>query len=163
MKLHLDKYLDRGICDSVKGLFILTVFYSHLMSYFHRKEIVLGGPIIPYLDMVSGLLGQLIVVMFLFYSGYGVAYSITKKGSDYVASMPRKRLGHTLLNFMVAVAIFLVLQTAVLQKDFSFTHIILSFTGWESVGNSNWYIFVILLCYALNWLIYRLLPNRGGG
>ena len=25
-------------------------------------------------------------------------------------------------------------------------------TGWESIGNSNWYIFVILLCYLATWM-----------
>lgn len=32
---------------------------------------------------------------------------------------------------------------------------ILAFTGWESIGNSNWYIFCILVCYALSWLSFK--------
>ena len=31
-------------------------------------------------------------------------------------------------------------------------------TTWESVGNSNWYIGVIILCYGLTWLVFRILP-----
>lgn len=33
----------------------------------------------------------------------------------------------------------------------------LSLIGWESVGNSNWYIFVILVLYALSYLAFRVL------
>lgn len=28
----------------------------------------------------------------------------------------------------------------------------MSLTGWDSVGNSNWYIFVILICYIITYL-----------
>ena len=48
--------------------------------------------------------------MFLFYSGYGVMESIRKKGEAYVVAMPRHRVAGTLINFDVAVLIFLVVD-----------------------------------------------------
>lgn len=91
--------------------------------------------------------------------------SIFKKGQAYVESFPRRRLLPTLLNFDVAVAAFLLLNV-VLGIKHSKHDIILAFTGWTSLGNSNWYIFVILLCYLCTYigfyLVYhkRLLKNR---
>lgn len=162
MKLHFDKYLNLNVCNTIKGFFILTVFYSHIMPYLRKGGVVLDNPLFGVLNSVSAFLGQLIVVMFLFYSGYGVMYSIAHKGDNYVKAMPRRRLWTTLLNFMVAVAIFLLLQTAVLHNEYALTHIALSLIGWNDVGNSNWYIFVILLCYTVTYLIYKCLQIGGG-
>lgn len=160
MKIE-ENYLDRSICDSVKGIFILTVFFSHIMPYLKRQDVFLADPITHYLGVGISMMAQLIVVMFLFYSGYGIMFSILKKGDAYVSAMPRARLWRTLLNFMVAVTLFLILQTIVLGKSYSIQHILLSFIGWESVGNSNWYIFVILLCYGITWLIFSKLKWGG--
>lgn len=55
---------------------------------------------------------QLVVVMFLFYSGYGVGESFKRKGDGYVKSMPRHRILATLLNFDVAVIVFILLGLA---------------------------------------------------
>ena len=45
-------------------------------------------------------MGQLVVVMFLFYSGYGIGESYKKKGVNYVQQMPVHRILTTLLNLL---------------------------------------------------------------
>ena len=40
--------------------------------------------------------------------------------------------------------------------------ILLSLTGWTSVGNSNWFIFAILVMYLFSWAALRLIPSRVG-
>ena len=52
------------------------------------------------------LFGQLIVVMFLFFSGYGVMTAVRNKGEAYVRAMPRHRILSVLLSFDIAVACF---------------------------------------------------------
>ena len=60
-------YMSRENTTSVNGLFILLVFLNHIQSYvtlpegFHRLTLAFG---------------QLMVAMFLFYSGYGVTLSL---------------------------------------------------------------------------------------
>ena len=93
------------------------------------------------------------------YSGYGVMESLKKKGGAYLETFPRKRLLTTLLNFDVAVCVFILLAFLI-GNELSLSRISLSLIGWKSVGNSNWYIFVILVCYLAFYINYRLKGNR---
>lgn len=150
-----DDYLSKDCTNSVKGLFILLVVLSHSLQYIKRSPYAFDefGDI-PFLFFLSSL-SQLVVVMFLFYSGYGVGESFKSKGETYVNKMPRHRILGTLLNFDVAVIIFIAL-CVLLGISVSLRQCLLSFIGWESVGNSNWYIFVIILCYLMTFLCLRL-------
>ena len=87
-----DMCLDRNCTESIKGIFIIIVFYSHILPFLEEA----GVEYSPVLDIPSNTLihriGQLMVVMFLFYSGYGVMESIMKKGNEYVRAIPVKRV-----------------------------------------------------------------------
>ena len=131
--------LEREQTDAIKGLFIFLVFVSHFMQYVAWA----GGHIVNPLNI-----GQVMVAPFLFYSGYGVMESIKAKGAAYVKTMPKRRILTTLVNFDVAVIVFVVLNL-VLGRSMTIGKVLLSLVCWESVGNSNWYIFVVLLCYAI--------------
>lgn len=155
MKLYLDKYLDKSTTDNVKGVFIIMVFISHIIPYLDKCGANLDGNLINIPVSIVTFLGQLIVVMFLFYSGYGVMYSILSKGRKYIAGMPKNRILTTQLNFIVAVLVFLLVQLVFLSKTFEPTRLGLSLLGWESIGNSNWYIFDIVLCYLVTYFIFR--------
>ena len=148
MKFIAD-YLDRKQCDSVKGFFILLVFISHFLQYVVKA----GG--IP----INLFLGQLMVAPFMFYSGFGVMESIKKKGIAYIHRMPKNRILITLVNFDIAVLFFLILNMF-LGNFFSFKKVILSFVAWESIGNSNWYIFVIILCYSMVFLVAIFIKSK---
>jgi len=100
-------------------------------------------------------MSQLIMVVFLFYSGYGVMESIKRKGQQYIDDMPRRRIFNTLINFDVAVLAFLVINL-ILGFKLDPIKALLAFTGWTSIGNSNWYIFVILVCYLCTWVGFKL-------
>ncbi len=149
-----DGSFSRNVTDSVKGIFIWLVFLSHFAGYVtYTSSLDLAG------HKISLLLGQLIVACFLFYSGYGVCEAIQKKGSSYVRSIPKNGVAKILLHFTLAVAVF-VLVNLCLGKTFSLKVILLSLIGWESIGNSNWYIFVILVLYLLTWLAFLCIRNH---
>lgn len=135
--------------NAVKGIFILLVFIKHATPYVVNAGYA-GGYVFDYVDTH---VGQWIVAMFLFYSGYGIMESIAKKGEAYVNSIPMKRVLTVLVNFAVAVSIFAVVG-AILGKTYSPMHYLLSLIGWEAVGNSNWYIFVIMLCYLIAYISF---------
>ncbi len=143
--------------NAIKGFFILMVFIGHSIQTIGN----LGYPFVKGIDILGKRIwsefGQLIVVMFLFYSGYGVMESFQKKGQEYLRSFPQKRVLTTLLNFDIAVLLFVVLDLA-LGVELSLKQIGLSFLAWKSVGNSNWYIFIILFCYITAYLGLRLSP-----
>lgn len=141
-------YLSKETTSSIKGIFILIVFYSHLVSY----TIVQKSKDFLMLRLRNSL-GQLMVTMFLFYSGYGVYESIKKNKTKYIKSIPTKRVLITLFHFIIAVALYEIVNPFI-GRSLPLKNNILSFIGWESVGNSNWYIFGILFMYIITYFSF---------
>lgn len=146
-------YISKDTTNVVKGICIWIVFICHISGY-------MGS--IPTLNVWDNLLfdvkayiRQLLVVPFLFYSGYGVTLAIIKKGEAYAKKIPVNRMLPTIVNFDIAVFIFLLMNIA-LGQELEVGNTLLAFTGWESIRNSNWYIFCILICYFISWASYRL-------
>jgi len=103
-------------------------------------------------------LDQLIVVMFLFYSGYGVYYSIKNK-ENYMTTFLKKRMFALLAEFDIIVFLYFIVGK-VIGRKYSLKRLLLSLIGWQSVGNSNWYIFSILVMYFITFISYWLFKNR---
>ena len=152
-------YLGKEQCNSIKGIFIMLVYLGHVIvdikycGYIPSKWVD-SAAFVFFKEM-----GQLVVAMFLFYSGYGVMRSLITKGSAYIVTFPKRRILTTLVNFDIAVCAFIVLDV-VLGKRMSPSKIALSFIGWDSIGNSNWYIFVILCCYLAFYVIFRVVRSH---
>ena len=72
---------------TINGIFSVLIFLSHSVQYV-KLDGVLDA---PYFDLRS-FLGQLVVVTYLFYSGYGIMESARKKGTAYIKAMPKNRL-----------------------------------------------------------------------
>lgn len=153
-----DDFISKERCNSIKGIFILLIVLTHSMQYINNSGYEYEG-IDMFVPFFKNKMGQMVVVMFLFYSGYGVYLSIKKKGKAYVNQMPRRRLLTTLLNFDVAVLSFVVLNLFI-SKPMSISQVALSMIGWDSVGNSNWYIFDILVCYTATYIVAKLSDEK---
>ena len=136
-------YCGKTQTSAINGVFVLVVFLSHASTY-----VTLDGPLDAAYLTFKGYLRQLIVASFLFYSGYGMLESIRNKGLSYVKSIPGKRFFKVLLHMEIAVLLFLLTDFAI-GKSFDLKTTLLAFTFWESIGNSNWYIFAILWMYLL--------------
>lgn len=147
MRRNTGQPLSMASTTSMNGVFVVLIVISHAA---------------PYLSLDSGLLNdsywlfkkmhdQLIVVPFLLFSGYGVMQQI-KAREDYLKQLPRNRILKTLVKFDLAVAVFAVVSIGILKNRYDLRTVLLSFVGWESVGNSNWYIFSILLMYLATWV-----------
>lgn len=151
-KGELEDYLSLERTQCVKGVFIMLVFFSHFNSYVTYDK----AWDLAYQAVVRSF-GQGMVTLFLFYSGYAVMVSAVRKGMGYVKSMPWKRIGGTLFQFDCAVVGYMLLGP---EGSLTWKKGVLSLIGWESVGNSNWYIFVILVLYALSYLAFRVLGTE---
>lgn len=145
------EFLSKKTCAVVNGVFIIMVFLSHVWQYIAPAL----GQNWTGLDNIYSLVirwaGQYIVVSFLLFSGYGVTTSILEKGTAYARKIPSARILPTLLNFDIAVCIFIAVNLS-LGFHQSFAQCALSLCGWDSVGNSNWYIFCILWCYSFSFV-----------
>lgn len=150
-----EDYLSKDSTNSIKGIFILLIVISHSIQYIRDCNYSFSQIGDSCFVDFYGILFQWVVVMFLFYSGYGVGESFKKKRMAYVKAMPRHRILGTLLNFDVAVIVFIILDL-LLGISISTNQCLLALTGWKAVGNDNWYIFVILLCYLMTYITLRL-------
>ena len=142
-----DKYLSKEETTSINAVFIMLVFLLHSNDYCDISESFLN----KYYLLFFKLLGNKIVCMFFFFSGYGLMYQYYKKKEQYVKMFLKNRFLITYIHFAVAVAVYLVLSF-VLKESFTIGRIVLSFIGWESIGNSNWYVFMILSLYLIFYI-----------
>lgn len=151
---HMD-YIDRKATVQINGIFVFLVLLSHFCGYY--------GDDVPfayshqYLE-IRRMLAQLVVTTFLFFSGFGIMESIKRKGASYVNSIPLKVVD--LINsFVIAILMYVVLNLYI-GRDMSLSQVLLSFIGWESIGNSNWYLFDIIGLYLLTFAGFKMCDGK---
>ncbi len=138
-------YLSISSTQAIKGIFVVTIFFSHFCSY---VDLSLWYDVS--LQKYCSFLGQLMVAPFLLYSGFGIFESLKKKGLNYIKAFPKKRILKTWLHFNFAVILYLLLDFAI-ENHVSISQFLLSLIAWESIGNSNWFIFAILYTYLATY------------
>lgn len=158
-------YIDREQTTAVKGIFAVLILFSHSRGYLAPETL---GDLSRISVILLNKLGQLVVVMFLLYSGYVIMEALKRDRRRYTDTFLRRRLLRVWLMFAIAVGLYFCLNLAI-GKEYPLHHILLSFTGWTSIGNSNWFMFVILALYLLTyaalltadrlgWSLRRLVP-----
>ena len=154
---YYDDCLSKEQTSCINGLFVIIIFISHFKKYIATlstaDSILYRTPL---------LFSQLVVVSFLFYSGFGLMESYKKKGQEYISTFPQKRFLKVFLDFALALLLFLLVQT-ILGKTYSVKHILLSFTGLVSIGNSCWYMFAIFTFYIIVYLSFTIFRNNKYG
>lgn len=149
-----EDYLSKENTQSIKGVFIIIVFMSHVRGYAEYSAIS-DQFVISILDY----LGQFMVAMFLFCSGYGVFESFKRKGDQYINSFPKNRIRNTYFDFVIALILWLIFDL-VTQTKYSLRTIVLSFTGWDNIGNSSWYMFVIFTLYIITFVCFKFFKSK---
>lgn len=149
---HRD-YLSRGTTTAVKGVFVILIVFSHFSQYVTLEGVYDEGYV-----CLQNHLNQMVVAMFLFYSGYGIMESIKKKGYTYITEFPVKRFLTVFLDLAAAIVIFLLVDWA-MGIHYSWSAILLSFIGWSNVGNSSWYMFAIFALYLGTWISFVFLKK----
>ena len=143
-------YLSKENTLAIKGFFVTCVLFSHSKDYIDLSSDFLDNSF----NFVSNFLGQLIVVMFLFYSGYGIFESFKTKGQTYIDKFISKRFFPTWVNFAICMVLFVIFNL-IFRREYSLTDVLLSFTGWTSIGNSNWFMFVTFALYILFFISFQ--------
>lgn len=151
----VEKFLSHSRTTTINGVFVLMVFFSHFYSYYINDNLSAFDSI-PH-KFVS-LFGQLMVTTFLFFSGYGIMYSIKNK-NKYIDSFLKKRFLPTWVNFAIAVSIFAIVDLF-LNITYPLKNYLLAYIGYESIGNSNWYMFMIFALYILTALGFKVFGKK---
>ena len=141
-------YLSHSNTATVNAIFSVLIFLSHSSQY-----VTLNGTLdTPYIAMRSWL-SQLVVVTYLFFSGYGIMESIRNKGRSYVKAMPKNRLFKLWYQFAIMVVMYIIVNFIVHRKLTLFDAFF-AFTGYTSIGNSNWYMLVTFLMYIFIFVAF---------
>ncbi len=147
-------YLCPKNTATINAIFSVLIFLSHGVQY-----VTLNGPLdLPYFTM-RAFLGQIVVVSYLFFSGYGIMESIGKKGKAYVKAMPYNRFFGLWYQFAIVVGMYFLTNLAV-GKNMKLSQVLLAFTGFTSLGNSNWYLFATFVLYIIVFVSFSVAGKR---
>ncbi len=138
----------------VNGLFVVLIFLSHSTQYIFLTDSI--GDILYH--KFSGFCNQWVVTTFLAFSGYGCMIKI-RHNQSYLNGFLKNRVLKVLISFDIAVLMYLLLAT-IMGVKYSASTILLSFVGWTSLGNSNWYIFAILVMYLLLYCMAKVWKEK---
>lgn len=134
----------------INGFFVGIILFSHFNSYIQLPDSI-GNNI--YLKIFNEI-GQLMVTTFLFYSGYGIIESIKNK-PNYINNFFKNRFLKLFLSFAIAIFLYIILNLS-LGINYPIKTILLSFTAWESIGNSNWFIFATFFSYIVVLISFKI-------
>ena len=145
-----NEYMNKSTTTAVNGIFVILIIFSHYSQYADFQ----GMYDVPYLALKEHL-NQMVVATFLFYSGYGMMEAFKRKGRAYLKKIPSKFIT-LLVRFDIAVCLFGILGKLLsLGIDYNPKLIVLSLLAWLNLGNSNWYIFVILVLYICIYVSFQ--------
>lgn len=153
---EVDDYLSKDYTTCISGVFAVLVLFGHFGDYIDIPSLNIFDSIS--INLTSGL-GQLVVVPFLFFSGYGLLEQIKSRGDKYVKSLPKNRILRLYLMFLFAWLLFLIVSLS-MQKPYNPAHYAWSVIGFTSIGNSNWYVVVILALYTSTFLSYLIFKDQ---
>lgn len=145
-------YMSPQNTASINGIFSIMIFFSHASQYYSLTGVFDK----PYLNLRS-YIGQTIVVTYLLFSGYGLMESIKKKKSDYIKAIPFQRFFKLWYKFAILIVAFTALRYYV-GGTVTVPQVLLAFTGYMSVGNSNWYMLITFALYAIifiSFMVFR--------
>lgn len=138
-------YITKESTLTIKGFFVVLVLLSHTRGAYPHE--------IDYLsNFVLKNIGQLMVTMFFFYSGFGIFESFKTK-PNYGVTFFKHRILKTLIHFDVAL-VFYILIGLLFKHHYPLRNYITCWIGWDSIGNSNWFIFATLVLYGGVYFYY---------
>lgn len=146
-------YMSVEATTAINGIFTCFVLMSHIYS---SATYIKGGFFDTVYDKLN--LNQLIVATFLFYSGYGIAQSVKNK-PDYIEKMPKNRIFRVWLNLFMALIPYFILNLC-FGTPMTAKQVILSLIGLDSLGNSNWFMLVILVLYLITYISFELFLDK---
>lgn len=148
-------YLAPRNTATINAVFSILIFLSHATQYYTLNGVFDK----PYLNLRSWL-GQMVVVTYLFFSGYGMMESIKKKGPAYIRSIPYHRFFKLWYKFALILLLFLGIRFYTGNPP-TLKNALLAFTGYTSLGNSNWYMLVTFALYIVIFMAFLLFRKRG--
>lgn len=146
-----EEYMHLDNTNSIKGIFVWLIVFCHKTKYINKKDYLFVN--------ITNHIGQQVVSMFLFYSGYGIFESFKKKGNNYINTLPKK--GFVLfLKTQIIIFINLLLFKYFFNIKITIKKYLLCMIFKSSLENSNWFPFTIILFYNYSFISFRFIKNK---
>ena len=142
-------YLDNT--NSIKGIFVWLIVFCHKTKYIIKRDYLFIN--------ICGNLGQQVVSMFFFYSGYGIFESFKKKGHVYIKTLPKKGFILFMKAQIVNLSILLIYKFFFNIK-ITIKKYLLSIIFKTSLEYSNWFPFTIILFYNYSFISFNSVENK---
>lgn len=139
----------RTLTNLLKYIMAILVVNGHLLTY-HTSYSILAHEL---------NIGYLCVSMFLFFSGYGLMYSWSKKGDSYLKDFIKKRLGRVIIPLMTTYAITLPIYYFIMG-DIDWRNVLLTITWGGPYLQYSWYVTVIILLYLIFYVSAKYSKNK---
>ena len=144
-------YMELKNTNSVKGIFVWLIILSHYRNYYVTKNHYIYRKIL-------NCLGQKMVSLFLFYSGFGIYYSHKKKGIHYTKTLPIKGF-IIFIKSQLIIIIFFITNLSLGIKT-TLNNYLLSMIFKSNIGNSDWFAFTIISFYFYSFISFRFIKQK---
>ena len=149
-------YLVRDHTLAIRGIFILLiVLTTYILSIPSDSLNRFDTPMISFLTKF----GQLLFVPFFFYSGFGIFETFKTQGKKYALRIPLQQILRHFISYFIAWIFFSVTALA-LKSNFSLTDFLLSSIALSTIGNSSWYVIIILCLYFFSFVSIRIADKK---
>ena len=152
-KEFYEDYASRDQSRAINGICIMLILLSHTFAKVGANDVF-----DKVYEPMRIFLGQFVVVPFLFYSGYGMMESLTKK-EGYLKTFPKKRFLKIAVQFCIITVVYIVMHIC-LQSDYSIPHMLFSFIGITSIGNGGWFILSLFFFYSAIIVWFNIFRNK---
>ena len=143
-------YIDLKNTFSIKGIFVWIIIFYHYAHYEWRRKYLF--------EIIVDNIGQKMVSMFLFYSGYGIYESFKKKGNKYAKSLLIKSV--VILIKSELIILIYAIRCIIYRKEVSLKTFIYTIFFKSSIGNSYWFAYTIILYYFYAYLAFLPIKNK---
>ncbi len=147
-----DYFLDINTCKMVRAIMALLIVIHHLSQY-----VYLGGPF----NFLFEQIGNTSMVIFFFYSGYGLMTSLNAK-TDYLNFFLKRRLKLVAVPFLIANMIFFVLLFLCGAID-SYISKITDMKIEEALIPNSWFVIMLVVMYVIFYLSFFMTEDRKSG
>lgn len=149
-------YLTKNSTNAIRGIFIILI----AMALFLRN---VSGTTYSQFDTplfsFSSDYVQLLFVPFFFFSGYGIFETFKDLGKSYARRIPLQQILRHYLSYFISWILFAVTALA-LESNYSIQDYLLSSIGLSTIGNSNWFVFVMIFLYLISFTSFRIADKK---
>lgn len=140
--------------NEIFGLAIISIMVLHYLEYVPQAEYIHLASFKNAARVYCSVIGSVGVDIFLFLSGFGISYSLTKKPD--ILNFYGKRFIRVLVPYLVLGGIYWIIKDFIILHEnvltFFYDYTLISF--WIDGNRTFWYISLIWILYLLSPFVY---------